>query len=267
MQNYFDLQQQIVRLFVDKSIMFEHTDLDVAKKMLRDHNYRNWVSASKVKFAEPVGSKWILYKTAMFQEWKDYFEMDCRVSKHLMGNLVDFERTINSRISHHISELMVGEELSNFERNAIVQIISQTRNRKEVKFSDYTGEQSWRYIHKMTFGEMKILLFWLCDNIQDVYKEIVKEYTFLTDTKISKVRINEINRLRNSLFHFRPLNVYLVHGNGIRKGQKFNNKTRKAVVQFIFSFNRDKAIEKEIKEIIFYTNNYVKIKNSRLLID
>jgi len=203
-----------------------------------------------------------MYKTASFKDWRAYFEMDSRVSKHLMGNLIDFERTINSRVSHHISALISGGQLSNFERNAVIQIISQLKDRRDVAFSNYDGNETWYYVPKMTLGEMKELLFWLYDHRRKIYFEIVKEYRFLQNKKWAKVRFDEINRLRNNLFHFRPLNVYITHGNQ-GWGGKLNNKFRKEAVNFICHLNRTQIITHEIKEVFENSDNYVKIKNSQ----
>ena len=188
--------------------------------------------------------------------------MDCRVSKHLMGNLIDFERTINSRISSHISSLMAGNQLSNFEKNAVIQIIGQIRDRKGVKFSNYDGKETWLYIPKMTMGEMKELLFWLYEHKHEIYHEVVKGYRFLQNKNYAKKRFVEINRLRNNLFHFRPLNVYITHGSQ-NKG-KLNNKFRKDAVDFIYHLNRNQEIALELKEVFVNSDNYVKIKNSQL---
>jgi len=54
-REYFDLDKQIVHLAIDKSVMFERAEIDVAEEMLRDNNYRNFVSCSKIKFAELIG--------------------------------------------------------------------------------------------------------------------------------------------------------------------------------------------------------------------
>ena len=143
MREYFDLKRQIVHLAIDKSVMFERSEIDIAEELLRDNNYRNFVSCSKIKFAELIGSNLVMYKTASFKEWKAYFEMDCRVSKHLLGNLIRFERTINSRVSHHISALMSGDQLSSFEKNAVVQIICNSRS-----FSSHNNEMEFMIENK-----------------------------------------------------------------------------------------------------------------------
>ena len=52
MSQYFDLNKQIVHLAINKSIMFKHAELDEVEKLLRDTNYRNFVSCSKINFAQ-----------------------------------------------------------------------------------------------------------------------------------------------------------------------------------------------------------------------
>jgi len=266
-QEYFDLSKQITHLAIDKSVMFELSEIDIAEKVLRNSNYRNWVSCSKIKFAELIGDSLVMYKTASFRDWKDYFEMDCRVSKYLMGNMIDFERTINSRVSYYITKMIEKNFLSEYEKNEIIQLIqSSQRRRLKLKGNQklrnaYNGNKTWEFIVKMTFGEMKQILFWLYDNKLEVYLEIVGAYRFLKNKKYATERFDEINKLRNNLFHFRPLNVYITHGNQNKK--KLNNKFRKDAVDFIFHLNRNQKIALELEEIFKNSDNYVKIKNSQ----
>ena len=270
MQGYFDLSKQIVHLAIDKSVMFERAEIDVAEALLRDNNYRNFVSCSKIKFAEFIGGKLIMYRTASFKEWKAYFDMDCRISKHLIGNLIGFERTVNSRVSHHISILMANDQLSNFEKNTVIQIIQSSQRRRlglnvnlELE-NAYNGERTWEFVPELTLGEMSQLLFWFLEHKQDIYLEIVRGSTFLEKMRSAKKRIVEIIRLRNNLFHFKPLNVYITHGNS-RSGRRrpLNNQFRKDAVDFIYHLNRNQKIEIELKEVFENSDNYVKIKNSQ----
>ena len=265
MREYFDLEKQVVHLAIDKSVVFKGSEFRFVEVMLRDNNYRNFVSCSKIKFAELVCRDLLMYKTASFKDWKMYFEVDCRVSKHLMANLIEFERTINSRVSHCIAELIESNRLSNFERNTVIQIIQSSQRRglslesyQKLK-NAYTGEKTWEFVAKMTFGQMKQLLFWLFDNKMEMYLKVVNEYTFLRNVKFAKGRIDEINYLRNSLFHFRPLNVYITHGSQNR-GMKLKNQSRKEVVNFIMHINRNQLIQLELEEIFKNSDNYVKIK-------
>ena len=62
--------------------MFHHHELEIAKELLRDNNH--FVKTSKTRFAELIGGKWKMYKTAYFADWKAYAEMDKKVSKHLI---------------------------------------------------------------------------------------------------------------------------------------------------------------------------------------
>jgi len=162
---YFDLDLQLRYLVIDKSMMVAKEDFGKIKATLKNNNYHNWVTASKIKFAEPVGSKWIMYKTAYFDEWQTYFEMDKRVSKHLRDNLLDFERTLNNRISHYLSEIIANNGFTEYEKNEIIQII-QSAQRRKLKLKNhqklrhpYIGERTWEYVPKLMFGDMKQLLF------------------------------------------------------------------------------------------------------------
>lgn len=273
MREYFDLSRQIVHLAIDKSVMFERAEIDIAEELLRDNNYRNFVSCSKIKFAELISDKLIMYKTASFKEWKAYFEMDCRVSKHLMGNLISFEKSINSRVSHHISKLMANNQLTNFEKNAVVQIIqSSQRRRLGLKANQklrnaYNGERTWEFLPQMTFGEMKQLLIWFFDHKRSIYLEITKGYRFLKNMKYAKERIEEINKLRNNLFHCRPLNVYITHGNSRPGGRRaINNKFRKEAVDFALKLRPNREISVAVRQIFENSDNYTKIKNSQRML-
>jgi len=269
MNTYFELEKQVRHLLIYKSMIFSSfEEWEEIEKMLRDNNYRNFVSCSKIKQVEFFEPNLKMYKPATFSEWSDYFEMDCRVSGHLMKNLVKFERTINSRISHYISEMMIKNQFSNFEKNTIIQLIQSSQRRRiglkpnQKLRRPYTGERTWEFLPKMTFGEMKQVLFWLLDQKKDVYLKVVQGYTFLEKSKYAKDRIDEINRLRNNLAHFRPLNVYITHGN-TRSGKLLDNQFRKDVVDFIYHLSREKQIGIELEEIFENSDNYVKIKNSQ----
>ena len=214
-----------------------------------------------------------MYKTATFRDWRNYFEMDCRCSHHLMKNLIKFERTINSRLSLIISEMMENGDFSNFEKNELIQMIQLWQKRtqrikghEQIK-DPYDGSKTWELIPKMTFGDMKQLLFWIYDHKQDKYFQIIEGYTFLEEPKRAKDRIDEINRLRNNLAHFRPLTIYLVHGptkyKPKKRKQRFNNKYRKEVVKFVLTLKNNPQIAVELVEIIKKSNNYIKIKNSQ----
>jgi len=273
MGQYLNLDQQILHLAIDKSVMFKRSELEVAKKLLNDINYQNFVSCSKIKFAEHFEPNLLMYKTATFKEWHEYFEMDSRCSYYLMENLLKFERTINSRLSHLISKMMENNEFKNFEKNTLIQRIRTWQKKTQRLKSNkkiacpYNGNKTWELIPKMTFGEMKQLLFWFYDHRQDKYLEIVKEWTFLTDMKNVKDRIDEINRLRNSLAHFRPLTIYLTHGSikykPVKKDQFLDNTHRTEAVNFIYRYRRSQQIQYELDQIIGSSNNYVKIKNSQ----
>ena len=270
---YFDLDRQLRHLVVDKSMMVAKEDFGKIKMTLKNNNYHSWVSTSKIKFAEPVGNKWVMYKTAYFDEWESYFEMDKRVSKHLCNNLLNFERMLNSRISYYLSKMMANNDFSEYEKNEIIQIIQSAQRRKlrlkkhQKLCNPYVGNRTWEYVPKLMFGDMKQLLFWLFDNKREIYLKVVNDYTYLKNTKKAKERIDGINHLRNALVHNEPLNLYLVYGGKSRQQKKLKNTSRKAVVNFANDLNRNFMCDIELAEILAYTDNFIAIKNSRLLID
>jgi len=252
MQKYFDFDDQLIHLVADKSMVIRHSHFDVVQKLFFDNHYFNFLSCSKIKQAEFFEPNLKLYKTATFEEWAAYFKMDKKASKHIVANLLDFELTINSRVSHLVSRLMERDDLSNFHRNAIIQIISQTRNRKGVTFSKYKGHQTWLYVPKMTFGELKQLAFWLHDNRRDIYDQVVEGYSFLN--KHGKKRLDELNRLRNNLFHLVPLSVYLTTGTQ-------NYAYRKRAVKWVSKLGASQEMRKAVSEICGYADNYIEIES------
>jgi len=238
--------------------MIGYEELKDAEKVLRDRNYQHFVSCSKVKQVEFFEPNLKMYKTAPFSEWCDYFEMDKKVSKHLIDNLLDFELTINSRVSHYLSDLMESGTLTDHERNEIIVFISRLSNRSQASFSAYNGNETWNFVYKMTFGEMKHLVFWLYDHKHEVYLKVVDGYSLLR--KNVKNRFNELNHLRNSLFHLTPLTVYLTYGTV--RNWRLNSSERKKVVRWISDINVYQEMRDRVNEICYYSDNYLKIKNS-----
>jgi len=183
--------------------------------------------------------------------------------KHLIANLLEFERTINSRVSHYLSGLMEKEELTRRQRHELIQLIKQIRDRKDASFSTYNGEQTWEYVAQLTFGETKRLVFWMHDHRQDVYLKVIDGYSFLK--RDGKRRLNELNNLRNNLFHLKPLTVYLTCG--IYRNEKLSNAERKKAVRWISKLGVSQEMRDNLNEICYYSDNYVKIKNSLRNVD
>jgi len=79
MHTYFDLDEQIKHLMIDKSLMIGHRDLERVEQLLVDQSYHHFVNCSKIKQAEFFEPNLKMYKTASLKEWCDYFEMDKRL--------------------------------------------------------------------------------------------------------------------------------------------------------------------------------------------
>ena len=258
MKQFKSLDEQIDYLHDNKSIEFQ--DRDTAKNILLDCNYYNLISCGKVKFALDINKKSHVYEKHDFIEWCDYFDTDCRVSEYLMSNLIEFERIINSRTAFYVGELIEKDILTVREYNEIVEII---RNADVENLDEYIGKETWKYISKMTFGKMKNILFWLLKDHADIYKKIISGYSFIengSDVQI-KNRINDIILLRNYLFHFTPLNLYLVYAMG--KWGQLDNRFRIKVVNFILNLNPNDMVLGQLKDMIIHSNNFIKIKNSQ----
>ena len=256
-KEFKNLDEQLDYLHKEKNIYFQ--DRNLAKNILLDCNYYNLVSSGKIKFVVGISEEGHKYNPSQFDEWYKFFLYDCEVSEYLMNNLIEFERVINSRTSFYVGELIEKNFLSKRQHNEIAEIII---NANIENLDDYIGKETWKYISKMTFGKMKNILFWLLNNNRNTYNKIVLGYHFLesgSDTQI-KNKINEIVLLRNYLFHFTPLTLFLVYSIG--KGGKLYNRYRIKIVNFILSQNYNEDISEKLLSLILCSNNFIKIKNS-----
>jgi len=266
MKKFKKLDEQIKRLENHKKIVVGNHRR--ARNDLYDGNYYNVISCSKIKFVQTIENNDHQYSESEFKEWMAYFRMDCKVSEYLMKNMLNFERIINSRVAYQISKLIEHENLTDHERNEIFQLINGSTVWKQQR--EYDGREAWIYITKMTFGEMKQLLFWLLENRIIVYAKIVFDFPYLQLTKSNKApaiksKINELNNLRNCLFHFTPLTIYVTYGKG-GKG-KLKNGSRKRAVSWIFNLNLDLQLQKHLQEIFISSDRFIKIKNSQYKTD
>jgi len=244
MKQFKTLAEQVEFLESHKKVIINQRSK--VKKDLYDSNYYNIISCSKIKFAEDIAQSNHIYSQTQFKEWLSYFELDCRVSKYLMQNILEFERRINSRVAYCVSELFDKNKLSNFEKNDLMQIIQKSKAWSSLEA--YHGQEAWMYITKMTFGEMKKLAFWLLKHKPEVYKRIVIGYPFIQkemNKKDHQIRdkFNELNNLRNCLFHFTPLNIYVTYGKA-RSG-KLKNSQRKKAINWIFNLKMNSGISNE----------------------
>jgi len=244
------LDEQISYLQDTKSIIF--SDTEKAKQYLLDSNYFNVISCGKVKFAERIEKGCHVYSTHIFEEWQSYFEQDCTVSEYLMMSMIEFERIVNSRVAYFVSELFASDKLTADEKNSLILIIKHSDSR-------FSGEESWKYITKMTFGETKKLLLWIEKNNKQGFKMIVREYDFLQQN--IKRRLDDLNNLRNAIFHFTPLNIFLSYA--YRYNGKIDNRSRKEAMKFVISLKPHKDNEKIIDEIIQHSDKFVTLKNSQ----
>lgn len=253
--------QQITHLQTNKLIHFN--DLKLSKKLLIDNNYYNVISCGKVRFATGVNDNFHTYDESNFNDWIAYFELDRKISNHLMQNILKLELVINSRTAHYVAELMETAKLTEFENEAIMQIIKARKEVAGINFKNYNGFETWTFITKMMFNDMKKLVFWLLENKYDYFLKIVDGYTFLQtdDHYMIRRRLNEIHNLRNSLFHFTPLNIYLVYGKEIKGRLRNDEKIKVAVWLYRLGGNQKGMVD--LKAIIGHTKRFIRIKNKK----
>lgn len=258
-KEFKSLDEQLDYLHEEKNIYFQKRE--DAKRMLLDHNYYNIISCGKIKFAEDIVNNHHQYQKSLLEEWYEYFLKDCQVSEYLMSNLIEFERIINSRTSYYVGKLIQGTFSSNLlnsnEKNELYMLI---RSADISNLPSYSGKETWKYITKMSFGQMRQVLFWLLNNKPEIFELIFFDYSFITEKNDQQIkRLDNIILLRNFLFHFTPLSIYL--GFSKRRDGTYRNKYRKEAVKFIFELKKDDSIHSDLKIIIKNANKFNKLKN------
>ena len=193
------LDEQRNYLIKHKNVDFKQSEN--AEKVLFDNNYYNLISCGKIKFAREIRGQKHDYDISNFADWETYFEKDCRLSEHLMINILQFERVVNSRTAYLVSELMANEKLSEAEVESLVHTIQGKSN-----YTNYKGVNTWEHIAKKTFGELKYIIKWLWRNQKiDIVVQIFEGYPFLKNHTLKM--LDELVNLRNNSFHFRPINI------------------------------------------------------------
>ncbi|MCL1990452.1 MAG: Abi family protein [Defluviitaleaceae bacterium] len=247
-KKFKSLAFQIKRLR-DKGVIIENEQL--VKEVLLKSNYYHLTTCGKVKFAKSKGmdGKYI-YEPSLFEDWVSYFELDCRLSEHLMINFIRFERGINAKTAYYVSELIESNTLTADKKNELKQKIKSAK-----KCFDYNLKQTWQYIPKMTFGELVYLLVWISKNEREIYLKIISDWDFLKKEN----RLYEINHLRNNaLLHPRPLNIYLIYGN-VNKID-LNQRKRIMIIYWLFRVERTINLEIYLKNMINNAKRFQKIK-------
>ncbi len=80
------------------------------------------------------------------------------------------------------------------------------------------------------------------------------------NTKTIQNNLNELNNLRNHLFHFTPLNIYVTSGRG--KNGILTTSKRKKAINFIYNL-KDGTIKSDIMAIYENADRFVTIKNNQ----
>ncbi|WP_460018036.1 hypothetical protein [Lactovum odontotermitis] len=159
-------------------------------------------------------------------------------------------------MTYPVSNLIENNVLEAEKRNSLIAEIK----RVEVKgLPLYQAEETWKYITKMTFGELRHLIIWLLKNQKTIFNQIIIGYDFLRTGNITQNFFNLVE-LRNSLFHFTPLSIFL--GFAKRRDGKFENRYRKKAVDFIFQLKPQENERKLLNEIMTCADHFEAIKNS-----
>jgi|GEM_PF-1017087 len=257
------IDEQIELLQVQKHI--EVTDVEKARQILLDNNYYNVISCSKIKYILTLTENKHNYETSNFDEWLEYYEKDVEVSQYLMAAMNEFEKNLNSRTAYYISEIIErNEQIEQSIKEDLARIITKS---KVNGLERYCGVETWKYITKMEFGKMKQLIFYLFN-----HKDIPELSSYLdlilkdTDLQIGRLKnqIDDLNNLRNHLFHFTPLNIYISYGLTGKKNKRLSNTRRKKAVSFIFNMKPNSQIKSYLSEFYNASDRFVKIKNSQL---
>jgi hypothetical protein len=263
LKEFKTLFQQIQQLTLRKNIHF--SNVEHAKTFLVDNNYSNVISCGKVKFLNGYSEGRSFYEASTFQDWIDYYHKDVQVSLYLADAMLKFEKTLNSRTAYYVSLLFETEsELPDKIKSDLTRVI---RNSKVSSLPTYEGHETWRYITNMEFGKMKRILYFLNDHkhlpqLSEALEEILNETKL--DKKRLSIQLNDLNNLRNHLFHFTPLNIFISYGTtGHKNNTRLSNRRRKQAVHYIFSLNPDNTIKTILEEFYRNSDHFIKSKNSQ----
>lgn len=264
---FISLDGQIEKLTKQKSIII--LDKNKAKKYLLDNNYYNFISSSKIKFSVGIENKRYRYKLSTFESWENYYELDCKLSQILMLNLLNFEKEINSRKAYYLSYIIENQSISNSDLNDIIQKVSSfysVHDRDFTQLPRYCGDETWKYITRMTFGSLKHIIFWIAEKFPQYYNLIFLNHQELRITSKNKMvrikkQLNEVINLRNNIFHFTPLSIYITYGKN--SSNLLENNYRKKIFKFAYTINKRNSFDRELDTIFYASDKFVEIKNSQ----
>ena len=249
-KKFLTLEGQVEKLR-NKNVVIDDTDIE---KILCDNNYYNLVSCSKIKFAterNPDGS--YIYPPSNFTDWLLYFDIDCTLVGDIMKNILHFERVVNSRTAYYVSELLHSGTLCNKSIDTLNDAIAGRLNS-----THYQGNEPWKHIAHKTFGELRQIIKWLWrNNKRDIVRKIFANYPFLKNNTLNI--LDEIVNLRNSVFHFVPISIYLTY-------DKSQYNIRKKVIEYMYFENPAHISKNDMVEIFRETKKFVTIKKQPISI-
>lgn len=266
MKEFKTIAEQIEYLSTYKNINFDNVDR--VKEILLNYNYYNIISCSKIRFAKDIVNGCHTYPNVKFAEWFVYYLKDNMVSSYLMKSMIEFEKKLNSRVAYFVGHLVeVNNSISNKVKDKIADLI---RDAHPKNLPEYDNHETWKYITNMEFGKMKQIVFYLSDHRSEkdvkIYldKILYKLGINVNSCKSLRNQLNDLNNLRNHLFHFIPLNIFISNGiTGIGEKKRLSNTRRKKAVNFIYNLQQNENIKIHLIEFYNASDHFIKIKNSQ----
>ena len=171
-----------------------------------------------------------------------------------MGNILVVERILNSRTAYYVSQLIERSIEDTVKKSSLIKAIGG-------KDSSYTGNETWKHITKMTFGELRYVIRWLWDNdYRSEARDIFKGLSLFQAHQMQ--RLDELVNLRNNIFHFTPLTIYLVYGS---LNHDSGYAVRKTVIESMFFQNpvaSPKSIKNDMTHIFKTAKRFISVKKT-----
>ena len=258
-KKFLSLDEQIDYLINDKLISFK--DKDSARFYLLNHNYFNVISSGKLKHATNYLDKKHHYANTSFDSWIEFYNNDLKLSKQLRNNVIELEQLLNSRTAYYVAELIEVKKIKKRKIQGLIQIIKFTKEIPGFSFLEYENVETWKFINKMPFGDLKRVLIWLYSNEVDIYNKIVQGISYLSSKKGDlEEKISETVNLRNKIMHNTPLSIYLAYANFSQKGGMPNNNIKKSIVKSIYSINPECGLKEELWEMCKLSSQMMRMK-------
>lgn len=284
------IDNQIKYLLETKNVQF--SNIVEAKEYLLNNNYYNVISCGKIFFCTGIDcNKTHQYPNTNFDQWINKYELNSVYSKLLLLILLEIEKRINSRVAYYLSDMIEQKILTNDELGDLKNFIQTckdhplTRDKKsqldkQFSFKSYALKETWRYIVKMSFGEIFRLIRFLkkcAENRQKngaghqiIYNYILEMVPYFENkpNQILEFLKTSVN-LRNNLAHNTPIPVYVTVDRNLRA---YNERIKNIKEVIAIALNENLTPLDKSKKSLVYVNglfkyidsciNFIKLKNA-----